>query len=76
MPYLGRAVLHASEAEASYGTAAVYLSAGVSLPLVGRAVARFGKKRIYSMALLAIAVVFAAVPAVAVSPRPTRPTSG
>jgi GPH family glycoside/pentoside/hexuronide:cation symporter len=70
VPYLGRAVLHASEAEAAYGTAAVYLSAGISLPLVGRAVARFGKKRIYSLSLLAIAIVFAAVPALAVSPRP------
>jgi len=71
VPYLGRAVLHASEAEASYGTAAVYLSAGVSLPLVGRTVARFGKKRVYSAALLAIAILFASVPAVAASPRPT-----
>jgi glycoside/pentoside/hexuronide:cation symporter, GPH family len=71
VPYLGRAILHASEAEASYGTAAVYLSAGVSLPLVGRAVARFGKKQVYSGALLAMAFVFAAIPLVAVSPRPT-----
>jgi GPH family glycoside/pentoside/hexuronide:cation symporter len=71
VPYLGRAILHASEAEASYGTAAVYLSAGASLPLVGRAAARFGKKRVYSVALLAMALVFAAVPLVAVSPRPT-----
>jgi GPH family glycoside/pentoside/hexuronide:cation symporter len=71
VPYLGRAILHASEAEASYGTAAVYLSAGVSLPLVGRAVARFGKKQVYSGALLAMALVFAAIPLVAVSPRPT-----
>jgi len=71
VPYLGRAILHASEAEASYGTAAVYVSAGVSLPLVGRAAVRFGKKRVYSAALLTMALVFAAVPLVAVSPRPT-----
>jgi GPH family glycoside/pentoside/hexuronide:cation symporter len=71
VPYLGRAVLHASEAEAAYGTAAVYVSAGISLPLVGRVVARFGKKRIYAAALLVIAILFAAVPVIALSPRPT-----
>ena len=71
VPYLGRAVLHASEAEASFGTAAVYVAAGVSLPLVGRATARFGNKRVYSAALLAMSGVFAAIPLVAVSPRPT-----
>ena len=71
VPYLGRAVLHASEAEAAYGTAAVYVSAGVSLPIVGRAVARFGKKRTYSASLLAIAIVFTAIPTLVWSPRPT-----
>lgn len=70
VPYLGRAVLHASEAEASYGTAAVYLSAGLSLPFVGRTVALFGKKRVYSAALFAIAIIFALVPGLAYSPRP------
>ena len=63
VPYLGRAVLHASEAEASYGTAAVYLSAGVSLPVLGRVVARFGKKRVYSAALLAMGVALRGRPA-------------
>ena len=71
VPYLGRAILHASEAEASFGTAAVYLSAGASLPLVGRAAARFGKKRTYSAALLSMSLVFAAIPLVALSPMPT-----
>jgi GPH family glycoside/pentoside/hexuronide:cation symporter len=71
VPYLGRAVLHASETEASLGTAAVYLSAGASLPLVGRGVARFGKKRTYAAALLAMSALFAALPAITLSPWPT-----
>ena len=71
VPYLGRAVLHASEAEASLGMASVYVSAGLSLPLVGRAVARFGKKRTYAAALLAMSVLFAALPMVVLAPRPT-----
>lgn len=70
VPYLGRAVLQASEAEASYGTAAVYVSAGMSLPFVGRTVAHFGKKRVYAAALFSIAVVFALVPGLAIAPRP------
>jgi GPH family glycoside/pentoside/hexuronide:cation symporter len=71
VPYLGRAVLRASEAEASLGTAAVYLAAGASLPLVGSAVVRFGKKRTYAAALLAMSALFAALPAIAISPWPT-----
>jgi GPH family glycoside/pentoside/hexuronide:cation symporter len=71
VPYLGRAILHASEAEAALGTAAVYLSAGASLPLVGRAVARFGKKRTYAAALLAMSACFAALPGIAITPWPT-----
>jgi GPH family glycoside/pentoside/hexuronide:cation symporter len=70
VPYLGRAVLHASEAEAGYGNAAVYVSAGLFLPLLGRVVARFGKKRCYAAALLAMAALLCAVPAVALAPRP------
>lgn len=71
VPYLGRAVLHASEAEAGYGAAAVYVSAGLSLPLVGRATAHWGKKATYAGALLGISALFAAIPLVAVSPHPT-----
>lgn len=71
VPYLGRAVLHASEAEASLGTAAVYVSAGLSLPFLGRAVARFGKKRSYAASLLAMSAIFAALPLLAVVPHPT-----
>jgi GPH family glycoside/pentoside/hexuronide:cation symporter len=70
VPYLGRAVLHASETEAAVGIAAVYLSAGVSLPLLGRAVRRFGKKRSYAAALLAMSALLVAMPAIAIAPRP------
>lgn len=71
VPYLGRAVLHASEAEASLGTAAVYVSAGLSLPLLGRSVARFGKKRSYAASLLGMSAIFAALPLLAIAPHPT-----
>jgi GPH family glycoside/pentoside/hexuronide:cation symporter len=70
VPYLGRAVLHASETEAAVGIAAVYVSAGLSLPLLGRAVARFGKKRSYAAALLAMSGLLVAMPAIALAPRP------
>lgn len=72
VPYLGRAVLHATETEASAGMVAVYVAAGLSLPLVGRAVARFGKKRTYAATLLAMSVLFALLPLVAISPRPAE----
>jgi GPH family glycoside/pentoside/hexuronide:cation symporter len=71
VPYLGRAVLHATESEASLGPAAVYLSAGVSLPLLGRAVRRFGKKRCYAASLLGMSALLAVMPAIAIAPRPT-----
>jgi GPH family glycoside/pentoside/hexuronide:cation symporter len=70
VPYLGRSVLHASEATASLGSAAVYLAAGASLPFMNRAVARFGKKRTYAGSLLAMAGLFCVIPALGSSPRP------
>ncbi len=70
VPYLGRSVLHASEAEASWGSAALYLAAAVSLPFMNRAVARFGKNRTYAGSFLAMAAFFSAIPALQLSPRP------
>lgn len=70
VPYLGRAVLHATEAEAGIGNALVYVSAGASLPVLGRVIARFGKKRCYAAALLAMAALLCVVPAIAIAPRP------
>jgi GPH family glycoside/pentoside/hexuronide:cation symporter len=70
VPYLGRAILGASEAEASFGTAIVYGAAAATLPFANRLVARFGKKRTYSASLLAIGVGFAAILVLAVAPRP------
>jgi GPH family glycoside/pentoside/hexuronide:cation symporter len=70
VPYLGTSLLHASEAEAAYGSALVYASAAASLPLMNRAVARFGKKRVYSASFLAMAVLFFTIPVLAASPRP------
>jgi GPH family glycoside/pentoside/hexuronide:cation symporter len=70
VPYLGRSVLHASEAEASLGAAVVYGAAALSLPLVQRAVTAFGKKRTFAAALLGMALLFSAIPALAVLPRP------
>jgi len=70
VPYLGRAVLHATEAEASIGLVAVYVSAGAFLPYLGRSVARFGKKRTYAWALLAMSILLTGIPAIAYSPWP------
>jgi GPH family glycoside/pentoside/hexuronide:cation symporter len=70
VPYLGRSVLRASEAEASWGAAALYGAAAVSLPFMNRAVARFGKKRTYGASFLAMAAFFSAIPALQHSPRP------
>jgi GPH family glycoside/pentoside/hexuronide:cation symporter len=70
VPYLGRAVLGASEAEASLGTALVFLAAAATLPLVSRLVVRLGKKRVYSLSLLAIALTLTAIPVLALSPSP------
>ena len=72
VPYLGRAVLHANEATASLGSAAVYAAAALSLPFVNRVVAGFGKKRTYAASLLAMALLFLAIPGLALSPRPTE----
>lgn len=70
VPYLGRSVLHASEGEASLGAAVVYATAALSLPFVERVVAAAGKKRTFAAALLAMAVLFSAIPALALVPRP------
>jgi GPH family glycoside/pentoside/hexuronide:cation symporter len=70
VPYLGRSVLHASEAEASLGAAVVYAAAALSLPFVQRVVAARGKKRTFAAALLGMACLFAAIPALAILPRP------
>jgi GPH family glycoside/pentoside/hexuronide:cation symporter len=70
VPYFGRAVLRASEAEASLGTALVFGAAAATLPFVGRLVARLGKKRVYSLSLLAIALTLVALPALVLSPSP------
>jgi GPH family glycoside/pentoside/hexuronide:cation symporter len=71
VPYLGRAVLRATEAEAGYGLVAVYVAAGTSLPFLGRVVERFGKKRSYAASLLAMSVILATMPLLAIAPHPT-----
>jgi GPH family glycoside/pentoside/hexuronide:cation symporter len=70
VPYLGRTLLRATEAEASLGLAAVYASAGLGLPFVAELVRRLGKKRVYAGSILALAIGFASVPLAAVAPRP------
>ena len=71
VPYFGRAVLHATEAEASVGAALVYVVAALVLPFMRRLVDHHGKKRLYALALLAMSIQFAALPVVAISPWPT-----
>lgn len=71
VPYLGRSVLHATEAEASLGAALVYGVAALTLPFLGRLVASHGKKRLYALSLLVMSVQFASLPLVAISPWPT-----
>jgi GPH family glycoside/pentoside/hexuronide:cation symporter len=71
VPYMSRALLHATEAEASLGVAMVYGAALLGLPLVVRLVPRVGKKRVYAGALLGLGAGFCAMPLVAVSPWPT-----
>jgi GPH family glycoside/pentoside/hexuronide:cation symporter len=70
VPYLSRSVLGASEAEASRGLALLYAGVALALPFLGRAVERFGAKRLYSVSLLAMSLGFAALPAVGWSAHP------
>ncbi len=71
VPYIGRSILHATEAVASLGTALVYLVAALVLPFLRRLVDGHGKKRLYGLALLVMSCQFAAMPVVAISPWPT-----
>jgi GPH family glycoside/pentoside/hexuronide:cation symporter len=71
VPYIGRAVLHRTEAEASLGAALVYLVAALVLPFLGRLVSHHGKKRLYSLSLLTLSVQFSMLPLLAISPWPT-----
>jgi GPH family glycoside/pentoside/hexuronide:cation symporter len=71
VPYIGRAVLHRTEAEASLGAALVYLVAALVLPFLGRLVTHHGKKRLYSVSLLTLSVQFSMLPLLALSPWPT-----
>jgi GPH family glycoside/pentoside/hexuronide:cation symporter len=71
VPYFGRSVLHATEAEASMGAALVYVVAAIVLPFLRRLVDRHGKKRLYALALLVMSGQFMALPLVAISPWPT-----
>lgn len=71
VPYLGRAVLQATEAEASVGAALVYAVAACVLPFLGRLVTHHGKKRLFGLSLLTMSILFASLPLLAVSPWPT-----
>lgn len=71
VPYFGRSVLHATEAEASIGSALVYAVAALTLPFLGRLVPAYGKKRLYGLSLLVMAAQFSMLPLIAVSPWPT-----
>ena len=71
VPYFGRSVLHATEAEASIGSALVYAVAALTLPFLGRVVPTYGKKRLYGLSLLVMAAQFSLLPLIALSPWPT-----
>lgn len=71
VPYFGRSVLRASEAEASIGSALVYAVAALTLPFLGRWVPAYGKKRMYGLSLLVMAAQFTLLPLVSISPWPT-----
>ncbi len=70
VPYVGRSILHATEAVASIGAALVYVVAALVLPFIRRLVDGHGKKRLYGLALVLMSCQFAALPVVAISPWP------